>query len=148
MFDWIPLFGMVTSTFTVVFIVYIVTTARTRRLEAQVQMQTKLIERFGSATELVEFLHSPAGRQFVAGVQSAPVAMARERILGGFTRSIILTALGVAFLAIGLVQGEDFWYVPASIILSLGVGYLLATYVAWRFARRLETGESFSQTNP
>lgn len=148
MFDWIPLFGMVTSTFTVVFIVYIVTAARTRRLEAQVQMQTKLIERFGSATELVEFLHSPAGRQFVAGVQSAPLAMARERILGGFTRSIILTALGVAFLAIGLVQGEDFWYIPASIILSLGVGYLLATYVAWRFAKRLETGESFPQTNP
>ena len=62
-------------------------------------MQTKLIDRFGSAPELVSFLHSPAGRQFVTGVQSAPDVLTRERILSGFTRGVVLSTLGLAFMA-------------------------------------------------
>lgn len=134
MFDLIPLVGIVTSSAVVVWVVSIVTQARLRRVEAQVAMQTKLIERFGSAPELVEFLHSPAGRQFVAGVQSAPVALTRERILGGFTRAIIMTALGAAFVALGIIV-DDGWYIPASIVFSLGLGYLIATYVSYRFSK-------------
>lgn len=134
MFDLIPLVGIVTSSAVVVWVVSIVTQARLRRVEAQVAMQTKLIERFGSAPELVEFLHSPAGRQFVAGVQSAPVALTRERILGGFTRAIIMTALGAAFVALGIIV-DDSWYIPASIVFSLGLGYLIATYVSYRFSK-------------
>lgn len=142
MIEWLPIFGMLTSTFMVVYIVYLVTQARTRRMEAQVQMQTKLIERFGSAPELVEFLHSPAGRQFVAGVQSAPATMTRERIMGGFTRSIVLTALGIGFIALAIIDNND-WFIPAIIVFSLGLGSLIATFVSWRFSKSLSDGDAF-----
>ena len=91
---WIPIIGILSSSAMVVLVVYFVTRARQRRVEAQVEMQSKLIDRFGSAPELVSFLQSPAGRQFVTGVQSAPDVLTRERILSGFTRAIVLSSLG------------------------------------------------------
>lgn len=135
--EWIPIVGMVTSTAMVIWVVALVTRARQRRVEAQVQMQSKLIERFGSAPELIEFLQSPAGRQFVAGVQGAPVALARERIMSGFTRAILLTALGVAFMFIAFWEHDSGWIIPAAIVFSLGIGYLLATFVTYRFSRSI-----------
>lgn len=134
MFDWIPIVGIVTSSAVVIWVVALVTKSRQRRIEAQVAMQSKLIERFGSAPELVEFLHSPAGRQFVAGVQMAPVALTQERIMGGFTRAIIMTALGSSFLALGVIVDEG-WYIPACIVFALGVGYLLATFLSYRLSK-------------
>ena len=95
---WIPIIGILASSTMVVLVVFFVTRGRQRRVEAQVEMQAKLIDRFGSAPELVSFLHSPAGRQFITGVQSAPDVLTRERILSGFTRAVVLSSLGLAFL--------------------------------------------------
>lgn len=133
---WIPVIGMITSTLMVVLIVYFVARSRQRRAELQAEVQTKLIDRFGSAPELIEFLQSPAGRQFVSGVQGVPGAMARERIMSGFTRSIVLSMLGVAFLALTFFYNDDF-AVPAAILLSLGIGYFLATMVSYRLSSRM-----------
>ncbi len=149
MMELIPLFGIVASSTMVVLVVAIVTKSRQRRVEAQVQMQSKLIERFGSAPELVQFLHSPAGQQFVTGVNSAPTLFARERIMSGFTRGIILTALGIGFVFINVFQDDSGWLIPASIVFSLGLGYLLATVVTYRFAAKLgEEGLPPAVRNP
>lgn len=136
MMELIPIFGIVASSTMVVLVVAIVTKSRQRRVEAQVQMQSKLIERFGSAPELVQFLHSPAGQQFVTGVNSAPTLFARERIMSGFTRAIVMTALGASFMFLAFFQEDSGWIIPASIVFSLGVGYLIATFVTYRFAAR------------
>ncbi|MEA2462931.1 MAG: hypothetical protein QOJ98_678, partial [Acidobacteriota bacterium] len=89
--DLIPIIGMLSSSATVVLIVYFVTKGRQRRVEVQAEMQSRLIDRFGSAPELVEFLHSPAGRSFVTGVQGASAVLTRERLMSGFSRAIVLT---------------------------------------------------------
>src|SRR5690349_8831235 len=95
---WIPIIGIIASSTMVVLVVLFVTRGRQKRVEAQVEMQSKLIDRFGSAPELIHFLQSPAGRQFITGVQSAPEVMTRERIMSGFSRAVVLSCLGVAFL--------------------------------------------------
>jgi hypothetical protein len=137
----IPVVGIVTSFTAIVLIVYFVTRSRQRRVEVQAEMQGKLIERFGAAPELVEFLHSPAGREFVAGMQSAPGVMTRERILSGFTRSILLTMLGLAFLFLTFFQHERDLIIPAAILFFLGIGYLLATLLSYRLASRLRLSD-------
>ncbi|HYO76452.1 MAG TPA: hypothetical protein VE010_08315 [Thermoanaerobaculia bacterium] len=134
--DLIPIVGIISSSVMIVLIVYFVTRGRQRRVEAQVQMHTRLIDRFGSAAELVEFLHSPAGRQFVTGVDMAPALMTRERLMSGFSRAIVLTALGIAFVCLTFLVDDDF-VVPASILLSLGIGYLLATFVSYKLAAKM-----------
>src|SRR6188508_1674376 len=137
----IPIVGILASFSAAVLIVFFVTQARRRRVELQAEMQTKLIERFGSAPEMIAFLQSPAGREFVAGVQTAPINQLRERILGGFTRSIVLTALGVAFMFLTFYDSNDF-VVPGAIVLSLGIGYFIATIVSWKLSSSLSAGEA------
>ena len=137
---WIPIVGILASSSMVVLVVYFVTRGRQRRVEAQVEMQTKLIDRFGSAPELVSFLHSPAGRQFVTGVQGAPDVLTRERILGGFTRAVVLSSLGLAFLFLTFLDNND-WAVPAAIVFSLGIGYFLATLISYKLSAKVRAGE-------
>lgn len=138
--EFIPIVGMLTSTAMVVLIVYFVSRARQRKAEVQAEVQTRLIDRFGTAPELIQFLQSPAGREFVSGVQSAPGNYARERILSGFSRSIILTMLGAAFLGLTFFYNDDF-AVPAAILFSLGVGHFLATMVSYRLSTRMLGGD-------
>ena len=137
---WIPIVGTLASSAMVVLVVYFVTRGRQRRVEAQVEMQTKLIDRFGSAPELVNFLHSPAGRQFVSGVQTAPEVLTRERILSGFTRAMVLSTLGLAFLGLTFFYDKD-WAVPASIVFALGIGYFLATLISYKLTAKVRAGE-------
>ncbi len=137
---WIPIIGILSSSAMVILVVYFVTRGRQRRVEAQVEMQTKLIDRFGSAPELVNFLHSPAGRQFVTGVQSAPEVLTRERILSGFTRGVVLSTLGLAFLFLTFLYDKD-WAVPASIVFSLGIGYFLATLISYKMSGKMRAGQ-------
>lgn len=136
MIEWIPIIGILASSVTAVWIVAVITRSRQARVEAQVQMQSRLIDRFGSAPELVQFLQSPAGQQFVNGVSKTPTYFARERIVSGFTRAIIMTALGLAFVFLAAFQNESGWIVPASIVFALGLGYLAATFVTYRFAAK------------
>lgn len=136
--EMIPIIAILATSTMTVLVVFFVTRARQRRVEVQTEMQARLIDRFGTAPELVEFLHSPAGRQFVAGVQTAPSILTRERVLGGLTRAIVLTALGTAFLLLTVFYDDDF-AVPAAIVGSLGVGYLISTIVSYKLADKFTT---------
>src|SRR5215210_5365894 len=84
----------------VVWIVWLGTNSKNRRAQAQADVQSKLIERFGSAKEFIEFLQSPAGRQFVTGVEVTSNLYARDRIISGFGKGVVLSLLGLGFLAI------------------------------------------------
>ena len=139
---WIPVIGTLSSAAMVVLIVYFVSRSRQRRTELQAEVQTRLIDRFSSAPELIEFLQSPTGRQFVNGVQSAPALMARERIMAGFTRAIVLSMLGAAFLGLTFFYEEHF-AVPAAILFSLGVGYFIATFVSYKLSANMLGGDVF-----
>jgi hypothetical protein len=137
---FIPILGILCSSAMVVLVVLLVTKARQRKVEVQVEMQSKLIDRFGSAPELIQFLQSSAGQQFVSGVQLAPTLLTRERILTGFSRAIILTSVGAAFLFLTFMYDNDF-AVPAAILFALGIGYLLATFVSYKLSGKMHSGE-------
>ena len=140
----IPLLGMSLTTVAVVVIVALVTRARQRRVEIQAELQGKLIDKFGSTTELVEFLQSPAGKSFVTGVQTTNKVIVRDRVLAGYSRAIILSFLGAAFCAMWIITGEVGLAWPGVLILSLGLGYLVATMTT----ARLSSGSSELATPP
>ena len=107
---------------------------RKRRLELQAEVQTKLIERFGSSAELVEFLKSETGKSFIDGVQKGSIVITHERVLAGIRRSIILTFIGLGFVGMWGVYDEFFAF-PAILFLSLGIGFLVATLVSMKLSR-------------
>jgi len=133
---------------TTVMVIWLVGRSRQRRLELQAEIQTKLIERFSSAPELIEFLQSPTGREFVTGVQSAPAILTRERIVTSVSRSIMLIFIGLVFVGMYFVLDVDGVLVPAVIFGVLGVGYALASIVSYQLSKRLGLAEPLTLRVP
>ena len=129
--------------------VVLMTRARSRETRARIQaeVQTKLIDRFGSAPELADFLQSPAGRNFMGQLESAPRLHAREKILVGIRRAIIVTAVGVAFCGLGGVFHEEGLLIPGFFLLALGGGYLISALVSMRLSRAWGLFEENQKSN-
>ena len=134
----IPLLGMLLSFGAVIAIVLIVTRSRQRRIEIQADLQAKLIDKFGSSTELVTFLQSPAGKQFVNGVQTGNAVLLRDRVLTGYSRAIVLSFLGAAFIALRIITNTEGLAWPGVLLLALGLGYLVATWTTARLSQSSE----------
>lgn len=119
----------------IVWIVWLGTSSKNRRAQAQAEVQTKLIERFGSAKEFIEFLQSPAGRQFVTGVEVTSTLYARDKIISGFGKGIVLSLLGVGFLLIWIFDSNRGFLYPGFILLGLGAGFFLSTMMSLKLSR-------------
>ncbi|HEX9982445.1 MAG TPA: hypothetical protein VGF69_04205 [Thermoanaerobaculia bacterium] len=134
---YIPVIGTVGSFALMFLLIWSVARTRQRKHELQAQVQTRLIERFNSAPELIQFLQSNAGQQFVNGVQRAPLYIARNKVVSGISRAIILASIGLAFVVVALVTDLIGIAVPGILFLCLGGGYFAATYVSMRMSERL-----------
>lgn len=132
---WLPILTSLGFFAMVVWIVWLGTNAKNRRTQAQAEVQTKLIERFATSKEFIEFLQSPAGRQFVTGVEVTSTLYARDRIIGGFGKGIVLSLLGLGFLAIWIVDDNRGFIYPGFILLGLGVGFFLSTLLTIKLSR-------------
>jgi hypothetical protein len=113
-------------------IVWIVMRAKQRRAEMRTEVQMKLIEKFGSSAELVKFLESPAGQQFL----EQPRRMSRDRALGGLTSALVCTFIGLAFLGSALVMGDPGFYIPAFILIGIGVAFFISAAISWKLTKQ------------
>jgi hypothetical protein len=114
------------------------TNKRQRRLKAQAELHGRLLDKFGSAREVVEFLQTPGGAQFVESISSD-----REEPASGILRSthrgIILVIVGAGCLGLIKAYGWDNnpLLVMGVILLCLGLGFLLSAAVSHRLSRSL-----------
>src|ERR1041385_1520550 len=125
----IAFFGMI------VWIVWLSTNAKNRRAQAQTEVQTKLIERFGTSKEFIEFLQSAAGQRFVSGVEVSTALYARDRIIRGFGTGIVISLLGLGFLAIWIFDHNGGFIYPGFILLGLGAGFFLSAIVSLKLSK-------------
>jgi len=117
-------------------IVWGVSQTKRARHKLQAEVQTRMIDKFSTAPEFINFLQSDAGKQFASTFEEVPKAHARDRILGGITRSVVLTLLGLGFLAICLTEArEEGFIIAGCILLALGLGYIIATVISYRLSR-------------
>jgi hypothetical protein len=131
----IPLLATLMTFVIIGVIVVLVSRARLRRLELQADVQSKLIEKFGTSSELLAFLQSETGRQFVNGVQKGNIVLMRDRIAAGFSRAIIFSFLGAAFIVLWLIMDNRGLAWPGVLLLFLGAGYLVATWATTRMSQ-------------
>jgi hypothetical protein len=118
------------------FIVVAVQQSRRAKAKMQAEVQTRMIDKFSAAPEFISFLQSDAGKKFASTFEEVPRTHARDRILGGVTRAIVLTLLGLGFLVLCLTDARDTGFIVAGVILlSLGVGYIVATIISYRLSK-------------
>lgn len=109
-----------------------------RVFRLQSDIHARLIERFASNQELLEYMNTEPGRRFL---EAAPIPIAPEpgkRMPSGVTRilaplqfGIVLTLLGIGLLFVHPVT------LIGIIVIMLGLGFILSAIVSWRISDRL-----------
>jgi hypothetical protein len=139
--DIAMMFSLVALFVTVGWVMYLVADSnkRQRKIKAQTELHGRLLDKFGSAREVVEFLQTPGGAQFVDSISSD-----REEPTGGILRSthrgivLVIVSAGCLFLSwYYRFSGENPLLVIGVILLCLGVGFLLSAAVSHRLSRIL-----------
>jgi hypothetical protein len=107
---------------------------KTAKLQAEVQ--TKLLEKFGSGQELLAYVQSDAGKQFLDSLtmeQRTPYG----RILGATQAGVILVlvGLGLLFLRARVPGAEEGFLVSGTLVLSLGVGFGLSATLSYLLSK-------------
>ena len=101
----------------------------------QAEVQARLIDKFGSGPEFVQFLDSPQGRKFLGEMEAAPKARTQDRMLSGIRNATVLSFLGVAFVLLSLFTYEHGMIFPGLLLLALGLGYLASVVLTKRLSR-------------
>lgn len=132
----IPIFCSIGFFAMVVLIVFAGVHGKNKRAAMQTEVQTRLIDKFSSAPEFVEFLNSDTGKQFLTGIDKMPQLMARDRIVGGVSRGVIMMLLGAAFIAIWFADSNIGFMYPGFILMGLGIGFFISTLVSLKMSQR------------
>jgi hypothetical protein len=119
----------------IVWVVWLGVNAKNRRAQMQAEVQSKLIERFSTSKEFIEFLQSSAGQRFVSGVEVTTAIYARDRVIRGFGSGIVLSLLGLGFLAIAVFSRDDWGIYPGFILLALGLGFFASAFVSLKLSK-------------
>ncbi len=122
----------------VAFIVFTISRTKARTAEVQAEVQARLIDRFGSSTEFVDFLHSPEGKALLGGVDTLPKLRTSDNILRGIRAGIITTFLGLGFLALCLSEEvrNDGFLIAGGVLTAIGIGNFISTFVSVRLSRQ------------
>jgi hypothetical protein len=118
-----------------------------RATKVQSEIHGRLLERFGSNEELLAYIKSPAGRNFLSaapivteeasgGIVSAPLG----RILWSIQAGLVLASGGVGLLIIrGYVMEEvrELLLTLGGLALSVGAGFALAAGASYLISQRL-----------
>ncbi len=109
-----------------------------RATRYQYDLQTKLLEKFGTAPELLDYLKSDAGVRFLETSMTEPRTNPHSRILVSMQTGVVLTALGIGFLVLRplMPSAADPFAVFGVLSLCIGVGFLASSWIATSVARR------------
>jgi hypothetical protein len=128
----IVIFPMLFGLFGFVAWIIFSTIRRYKTAKLQAGVQSKLLEKFGSGQELLAYVQSDAGKQFLDSLtmeQRTPYG----RILGATQAGVILVLLGLALLFLrGRVPGaEEGLLVSGTLTFTLGVGFGLSAVLSY-----------------
>ena len=128
---------------TIGFVVWTIASSwqRSRHVWEMTQFHSRVIDRMGSIKDFNDFLQTPGGMQFMNAITAdkGPTGP-RERILRAVQTGIVLASVAVGFLLLSdSFQGDasDLFTVLGVILLSLGMGFLVAAGAAYGLSRRL-----------
>lgn len=118
-----------------------VTSASNRRREvetrAQAEVHNRLIEKFGTSKEFVDFMQTDGGKVFLKPLPVTNPAAPYRKILTSITAGVILTMFGIALLVLHAVAFDhDEGALGGGIImLMIGIGFLLSAAISYRLSK-------------
>ena len=112
------------------------TIRRFKIAKLQAEVQTKLLDKVGSAQDLLAYVQTEAGREMLESLKverHSPHA----RIIGALQTSIVMICLGAAFLFLrGRITGtEEGFLVFGTLATMLGIGFGLSAISSYYLSR-------------
>jgi len=100
---------------------------RTKLMNYQYDLQAKLLDKFSSSGELMEYLQGDVGEQFLLSA-TAERSDPRGRILGSVQTGLVLLTGGVAFMFLRgqIVEAEEGFVLLGTLGIALGVGFIIS----------------------
>jgi len=105
---------------------------RTKLMQHQYELQSKLLEKFTSTEEMMAYLQSDAGERFLVSA-TAEKSDPRGKILGSIQTGLVLLAGGAAFMFLRnqIAEAQEGFVLMGTLGLALGVGFILSAVVAY-----------------
>jgi hypothetical protein len=103
------------------------------RARRRSELQMRLLDRFGSAPELLAFLESDEGRHIREALTGRRFLAVRQ-VLGAIQLGIVLIALGGGLFAASASEGDGDLLVAAAVCGAVGLGLLVAAVVSKRLS--------------
>jgi hypothetical protein len=102
----------------------------------QADVQALLLQRFDSSQNLLAYVETPAGRQFVQGLTTERITP-YERILSSTQAAIIITAFGAALLILRskLPFSDEAFTIFGTLGIALGIGFGVAAAASYFLSR-------------
>ncbi len=117
-----------------------------RTFKQQSEIHGRLIEKLGTSQELVAYMETEAGKQFL---MASPIAAGPEfgqrmpntvsRVLTSLSTGIVVALLGVGFLLLRNAGPDtpEPMLITGTLLLMPGLGFILSAGVTWVLAKRL-----------
>jgi Ca2+/Na+ antiporter len=137
-----PLIGFLGTMYLIGWVVSTIVEGRRRMqaVKARAELNNRILEKYGSGREFVEFMQSDAGRRFLDSVTAEP-SSPTTRVLGSVQKGVIATLLGLGLILVSSLRllGSDtsILTVFGILALSLGVGFLISAFLSYRLSRSL-----------
>jgi len=117
-----------------------------RLSKIQAEVHTKLMDRFSSNEELIQYVQTPSGRRFLESGPS-PLQEMSPAISAPFSRILWSVQLGAVLLVSGLgllflsgraiPEAREFFYIAGCLATALGAGFIVSAAAAYVLSRRL-----------
>jgi hypothetical protein len=111
---------------------------RYKSTKLQAELRDRLLDKLGSSPELLAYLQTEAGKEFLEPFTTEQKTPHR-RIVIALEASVVLVLLGAAFLFLrGSIAGaEQGFLVLGTLTLALGIGFALAAAVSYFLSKSL-----------
>jgi hypothetical protein len=107
------------------------------KVQSQRDVQLALLAKFSSGEEMTRFLATEEGKRLIEHLSSPGEDDPRQKAVGMLTVGSILTALGIGFAGLALMQGMGRLVIPAVVIGSVGLGFFIGATISHRFAKKM-----------
>ena len=125
----------------IIFIVWFGTREKQARVQARTELHKHLLDKFGSGTELAQFLETEGGKKMIEDLGTDRVSP-KERALKHTRAGFIMLFLGIGFLA--ATYEESDLVIPGALCITLGIGFLIGAYVTLRLSKSWEAENELS----
>jgi len=122
---------------------------RWKRLSrVQTEVHNKILDRFGSTNELLEYMKTPAGSKFLESApiplhaEAAPQSASTTRVIWSVQIGVIVAAAASGLMIVSTrfadEAGKDL-FAMGVIALSIGLGFIASAFISMSLTRRLNS---------